>query len=738
MAQSPTQSIEESPLAWRFVTGKVFSESKNVVHLSADVPHLKKTISARLAVNPQQIADYPQGAVIKLFIAKHGHDQNNQPLWHVADGAMAESEKNPWLRGEIRNGDVVEGVVSRYVENYAVIIDLTHNLTQELTWQDLKEFTAFLHIQNTPDAGLSHNIRQVLHIGDCVQAMTIKVDHEEINIQLSVKEWLVIRQQQLEQLPEQDAQKPALLQTVATPLIVRKEKTLLLIDDDKSFCSDMQKLLHHWQIKVRFCHNLQSLNKELTQQQFNACLMDCNLGLTDREQETMLALLQAQPLVSVARMTGDETAIQQAQMPLLLKPLNIAHLLTWLDEGEIPVINLSERRLLFKNKGQHWQAQGSEAFVVERAKRLLQRCCQKIYADKALWVKEERSGYFAIRAAYQIDDAICRELEKNLQMTIIATAIETGETFELPDNKTGALHNTLGNFGYVFILPCKTDGKYERAVAFFSDKPFTENAKNYLHAQQDHLEDITYLMDTTLALEVNETFATQGILFSSTVHEFRTASSMVKGISQRLQELLTRPAGLVSDSRLREDINSMVNASEHLVELSEKGLDRIRPEQQAIQNLQQLLNNTLDLMRGRMYTLAIKATLAPLNCNIDTAIALPYPSKYVELPLINLLDNALLHCHSRSWARVEVTLSLDSSHPELPILIQVDDNGLGMTAEQRKHLFTARKTGRGIAGSGMGLFLSKQLLESVGGQIELAKTVRWLGSRFNIRLPSAG
>jgi hypothetical protein len=53
-----------------------------VVHLNANVPHLIQTITARLAINPQHIADYPQGTVIKLFIAQpaHGHEQDNQPL----------------------------------------------------------------------------------------------------------------------------------------------------------------------------------------------------------------------------------------------------------------------------------------------------------------------------------------------------------------------------------------------------------------------------------------------------------------------------------------------------------------------------------------------------------------------------------------------------------------------------------------------------------------------------------
>ena len=125
--------------------------------------------------------------------------------------------------------------------------------------------------------------------------------------------------------------------------------------------------------------------------------------------------------------------MQQGHQQLLLKPLNISHLLAWLDEGKFPSINFSQRRLSFKNDGQRWQAQGAEAFVVERGRRLLQRCCEEIHADKALWVKEERSGYFAIRVAYQIDEAICRNLEKDLQITRIANAIETGEALEVAD-----------------------------------------------------------------------------------------------------------------------------------------------------------------------------------------------------------------------------------------------------------------------------------------------------------------
>lgn len=734
MSKSSAQN--SSPLDWRFVTGKITSKSKDVVHLETQISLPPQKITARLAINPQQIDNYSYGEQIKLFIAKpaHSHEQHNHPLWHVADGKMADSTQNPWMLEQIHNGDAVEGIVSRYVEDYAVIVDLTHNLTQEITWPDLKEFTAFLHIKETPDAALSRDIRQLLHVGDCVQAIITSIDFEEINIHLSVSEWLEIRKQELEQLSDHASHKASLLQTVLEPPITRAEKNLLLVDDDIQFCNDMQRLLRHWQIKVRFCRDLHGLSKELSQQYFDACLMDCNLGLTEEEQKAMLKLLEKHPKIQVARMTGEEHLFDQDQ--LLLKPLRIPKVLAWLDSGEIPVIDLTQTRLLFNSEGRRWRAQGSEMFVVERAKQLLQRCCDKTQACKALWVKEERSGYFAIRVAYQINENICKQLEKYLQISHIATAIETGESMEVIDRKSGPLQEILGDFGFVFIMPFSSDGKYDRAVAFFSNIPFDKKAQKYLLSQQEHMADITYLMNATQELESNEVFVTQGMLLSSTVHEFRTAASTVSGFNLRLQELLARPAKLINDNSLREEVNAMVMASEHLLELSENGLNRIRSEQQSIQDLRQLLENTLHLMRGRMYSLEIPPILASLNCALDYSVSLPYPSKNIEIPLINLLDNALLQCKARSWARVEVTLLLDTSCPDMPILIQIEDTGLGMTAEQRKNLFTARKTSRGIAGSGMGLFLSKQLLEAIGGQIELAKTVRWIGSRFNIRLPN--
>jgi len=71
----------------------------------------------------------------------------------------------------------------------------------------------------------------------------------------------------------------------------------------------------------------------------------------------------------------------------------------------------------------------------------------------------------------------------------------------------------------------------------------------------------------------------------------------------------------------------------------------------------------------------------------------------------------------------------------LPWRIDFSDTGFGMTAEARSRLFEPRHTGRGRSGFGLGLYVSRNLVESIGGTLECTDSLRWVGSNFRLRLP---
>ena len=69
----------------------------------------------------------------------------------------------------------------------------------------------------------------------------------------------------------------------------------------------------------------------------------------------------------------------------------------------------------------------------------------------------------------------------------------------------------------------------------------------------------------------------------------------------------------------------------------------------------------------------------------------------------------------------------------------VEDDGPGIAPEEQKHLFEKfwrAKTSSGVEGSGLGLFITKRLVEGMNGTISF-KSVPNEKTTFTVRLPAA-
>lgn len=100
--------------------------------------------------------------------------------------------------------------------------------------------------------------------------------------------------------------------------------------------------------------------------------------------------------------------------------------------------------------------------------------------------------------------------------------------------------------------------------------------------------------------------------------------------------------------------------------------------------------------------------------------------------MANLLTNAINH--SPRGERVEVILEPSSSHQT----VKVTDNGAGIKPNELPHLFERFYQGqsdRQAKGSGLGLYLSRQIVEAHGGTI-WAENRQPTGATFAFRLPT--
>jgi signal transduction histidine kinase len=102
--------------------------------------------------------------------------------------------------------------------------------------------------------------------------------------------------------------------------------------------------------------------------------------------------------------------------------------------------------------------------------------------------------------------------------------------------------------------------------------------------------------------------------------------------------------------------------------------------------------------------------------------------------MINLVGNSIKYTEK---GKVEIVTRIEGKK----ILIAVEDTGIGMSAEERKGLFEKFNRIKNdqtmkIEGTGLGLWITKQLIEQMKGEIQV-ESVKGKGSRFSILFPVA-
>ncbi|MFB6138460.1 MAG: sensor histidine kinase [Halobacteriaceae archaeon] len=130
-------------------------------------------------------------------------------------------------------------------------------------------------------------------------------------------------------------------------------------------------------------------------------------------------------------------------------------------------------------------------------------------------------------------------------------------------------------------------------------------------------------------------------------------------------------------------------------------------------------------------------TLRRSHPEVDVSLRQPDEAVTVEANALlssavrNLLNNAVQHNDSDD-PRVAVTVDAD---PET-VRVRVADNGPGIPDAQKETLFTEGAAGMESAGTGMGLFLAREIAEAFGGDIDVADNEP-RGTTFTIALPRA-
>jgi PAS domain S-box-containing protein len=104
----------------------------------------------------------------------------------------------------------------------------------------------------------------------------------------------------------------------------------------------------------------------------------------------------------------------------------------------------------------------------------------------------------------------------------------------------------------------------------------------------------------------------------------------------------------------------------------------------------------------------------------------------VRSALINILENAVEACLEGASNRRH-KISFGAKQERHHLIMDIVDNGIGMDKETKENMFNIFFSSKGHSGTGLGLFISKQIIEQHGGTISVTSEPG-KGSHFSIRL----
>lgn len=215
-------------------------------------------------------------------------------------------------------------------------------------------------------------------------------------------------------------------------------------------------------------------------------------------------------------------------------------------------------------------------------------------------------------------------------------------------------------------------------------------------------------------------------------HEIRTPLNAIVGFS----ELLETSAGEQLTHRQRQFIADIRSAAEHLVALVNDVLDLAKLEVGRVEVVSEPLA-LFPLIRGVCSVTMAIAEPKNINLQIDVqsaGLGTVGDERRIKQVLYNLLSNAIEY--SPADTQVWVTAQQEGDL----VRVSVRDQGPGIALEYREQIFEEferlphGEQPSGARGTGLGLSLSQQLIEAMGGQLTVESEVGE-GSTFSFTLP---
>ncbi len=218
----------------------------------------------------------------------------------------------------------------------------------------------------------------------------------------------------------------------------------------------------------------------------------------------------------------------------------------------------------------------------------------------------------------------------------------------------------------------------------------------------------------------------KSVMIDAVAHDLKTPLTAIEAAT----DMLLHPAGVRSEQNFEllqviqqeaRGLRRIVNEAIHLARIDAKRL-----------KLEREPTNVRELIESAIQSLGERATSHEIEVQVREALPLVFADRELMIQALKqLLDNAIKYSPSRSTVTV-------SAHEENGVVsISVRDSGPGLTELEQGRVFDKFYRGRydrsAVQGTGMGLAITKEILEAHGGSAAVESQVGQ-GSRFTLAL----